>query len=490
MATLLQQRIAAMAPDISNHSLTPQPEKGLEGKLGGMKSQDSMSVDMEPELPAYDAITENRAGTTTSVMFHNVTAMVGAGILGLPSTMGYLGWAPGVIILILSLIVSWYTFYVLVILHEEVPEVGSEKEGMPIKRYNHYQELACRAFGPKRGIWVLMPFQIILLYGIAITYTVAGGSNLLSTYKLLGGSVVGIGPWVLIWSAVQIGLSQIPNFSALGWVSGVGAIMSVTYSVIAIVLAATFPTDRAVVRYTTPEGSEVSKLFGVFNALTTIAFAYGGHNIALEIQGTLPAGPYESTIPRMMLGMNVTFVATAIMYFGVAFTGFAAYGNSVGGNILDSIGQPVWVICMAHLAVVLHVFASYQVYSFTLFDMIERGVAKVVKIETAFKRTAVRVAIRTLYVFSTAFIACLIPFFGDLMSLFGAIGVTPTTFVLPPIMWLILRKPSWKTPAFWGNWIIAIVMTVVGFFGAIAAIRTIVLNASKYKVFSGFDGHV
>jgi len=451
----------------------------------GLKN-DSVSVDLEPEMPAYDAITENRSGTTASVCYHNVTAMVGAGVLGLPSTLTYMGWAPGVLAVVISLVISWYTFYVLIQLHEEVP--GGAQEGMPIKRYNHYQHLAQRALGEKKGLWLLLPFQIILLYGIAVTYNVVGASNLLSFYKLVGGNVVGIGPWVLIFSAIQLFLSQIPNFSGLAYVSAVGVVTCVVYTFLSIILSANNRLPSDVVSYEPVGTSPVDRVFGIFNSLTTIAFAYGGHNIALEIQATLPAGPYESTIPRMMKGMNVTFIMTGIMYFGVAFTGFASYGGLVKGNILDSIGSPVWVVCVAHFCVFLNVLASYQVYSFALFDMIERQVAKYVVIKTNFKRVAVRVTIRTLYVFSTAFIAILIPFFGDLMSLFGAIGVTPTTFVIPPVLWLIMRKPSWRTWEFWANWFIIVVMSIVGIFGAVAAVRTIVLNASAYKVFSGFEG--
>jgi hypothetical protein len=50
---------------------------------------------------------------------------------------------------------------------------------------------------------------------------------------------------------------------------------------------------------------------GIFNALTTILFAYGGHNVALEIQATIPvSGQQPSTVPAMMRGVNVTFIVT------------------------------------------------------------------------------------------------------------------------------------------------------------------------------------
>lgn len=43
---------------------------------------------------------------------------------------------------------------------------------------------------------------------------------------------------------------------------------------------------------------------GVFNAIGTIFFAYGGHNVALEIQATIPVGGKNgnSSVPAMMKG--------------------------------------------------------------------------------------------------------------------------------------------------------------------------------------------
>ena len=54
----------------------------------------------------------------TDTAYHNVTAMVGAGVLGLPATFAILGWYGGLIVLIASLGISWFTFGLLVHLHE------------------------------------------------------------------------------------------------------------------------------------------------------------------------------------------------------------------------------------------------------------------------------------------------------------------------------------------------------------------------------------
>ena len=47
-----------------------------------------------------------------------------------------------------------------------------------------------------------------------------------------------------------------------------------------------------------------------------MAFAYGGHNVVLEIQATLPHPP--STVKPMMKGVYVAYVVVLWCYFSVS----------------------------------------------------------------------------------------------------------------------------------------------------------------------------
>lgn len=33
----------------------------------------------------------------------------------------------------------------------------------------------------------------------------------------------------------------------------------------------------------------------------------------------------------------------------------------------------------------------------------------------------------------------------DLLGFIGAVGFGPTTFTYPPVMWLLVKRPSWKS---------------------------------------------
>lgn len=103
-------------------------------------------------------------------------------------------------------------------------------------------------------------------------------------------------------------------------------------------------------------------VFDFFSALGTIVFAYGGHNVVMEIQATMPSPPDKPSKRPMWKGVIIAYVVIAVCYLPVALVGYAMFGNAVDENILLSLGKPVWLIAMANMFVVVHLIGSYQVY--------------------------------------------------------------------------------------------------------------------------------
>lgn len=66
-----------------------------------------------------------------------MTAVVGVGVLGLPSSFSYLGWVGGIVALTVTLAASLYTAYMLAALHEE-------PDGT---RHNRYVDLGVAVLG-------------------------------------------------------------------------------------------------------------------------------------------------------------------------------------------------------------------------------------------------------------------------------------------------------------------------------------------------------
>jgi amino acid permease len=398
--------------------------------------------------------------------FHNTTAIVGAGVLGLPFAMKYLTWSGGVIVMCLSWITSLYTLWQLCAMHE-----------LDGHRFCRYHELGQYVFGPKLGIWMVLPCQIIMMVGLGIVYSVTGGSAMFRIYHLYyPGTPFGISLWILIFGICQIFISLLRNFNSLRGISFLAAVMSLGYSTIATGL--TIHNGRQPgISYNTNSFSTADAVLSGFNSLGIIAFAYGGHNVILEIQSTLPSPP--PTLQPYMRGVYIAYAIVSWCYFSVAFSGYWAYGDTVQSNILFSLEHPAGVIALASAMVLVHVLGSYQVYTVPVYDMLEQlMLRRNIKINFP-----IRFTYRTIYVLFTTFIAITLPFFGDLLGFIGAIATGPTTFWLPPLMWIILYRPVLTDihciPSYfcvvWG-----LVTTVLG---AIGGLRGIINSASTYSFY-------
>ena len=94
-----------------------------------------------------------------------------------------------------------------------------------------------------------------------------------------------------------------------------------------------------------------------------------------------------------------------------------------------------------------------------------------------------RLVVRSAFVLFVAFVSCLLPFFGSIMGLLGAISITPTTYFMPCILWMVLRKPPRSHWSWWFCVVAVPALVAVMILGSIGAVRDIVLAASNFGVF-------
>lgn len=94
-----------------------------------------------------------------------------------------------------------------------------------------------------------------------------------------------------------------------------------------------------------------------------------------------------------------------------------------------------------------------------------------------------RIILCSLYVILCGVIAAMIPFFGDINGVVGAIGFIPLV-VLPMLLYNLTYKPTKSSVAYWMNNFIIITFTCVGILGAFSSLRKLVQDAKKFKLFS------
>ncbi|XP_064985174.1 lysine histidine transporter 1 isoform X1 [Musa acuminata AAA Group] len=394
----------------------------------------------EKAIDDWLPITSNRSAKWWYSAFHNVTAMVGAGVLSLPYAMAELGWGPGVAVLVLSWIITLYTLWQMVEMHEMVPG----------KRFDRYHELGQHVFGEKLGLWIIVPQQLIVEVGTDIVYMVTGGRSIKKFHDTICPDCknIKLSYFIMIFASVQFVLSQLPDFNSISGVSLAAAVMSLSYSTIAWV--ASVEKGQPDVDYSYKASTTTGVVFNFLSALGDVAFAYAGHNVVLEIQATIPSTPEKPSKKPMWRGVVVAYLVVAICYFPVALIGYWAFGNVVDDNILITLEKPRWLIATANIFVVIHVIGSYQIYAMPVFDMIETVLVKKFHLPPGL---TLRLVARSAYVAFTMFVGIAVPFFGGLLGFLGGFAFAPTTYFLPCIMWLAIYKPKKFSLSWITNWV-------------------------------------
>ncbi|KAH0975358.1 hypothetical protein GBA52_017257 [Prunus armeniaca] len=398
--------------------------------------------------------------------------MVGAGVLGLPYAMSQLGWGPGVAVLVLSWIITLYTLWQMVEMHEIVPG----------KRFDRYHELGQHAFGEKLGLWVVVPQQLMVECGVCIVYMITGGNSIKKIHDTLCPNCKSIKTtyFIIIFASVHFVLSHLPSFNSIAGVSLAAAVMSLSYSTIAWTTSVHKGVDPQV-QYGPKASSTAGNVFNFFSALGNVAFAFAGHNVVLEIQATIPSTPEKPSKKPMWKGVFVAYIVVALCYFPVALIGYWVFGNNVEDNILISLQKPRWLIAVANFFVVIHVIGSYQVFAMPVFDMLESFLLTKMKFKPSM---LLRFLTRTAFVAFTLFIGITFPFFGGLLSFFGGFAFAPTTYFLPCVMWLVIYKPKKFGLSWWANWLSIIVGVLLMVLSPIGALKNIISQAKDFKFYS------
>ncbi|XP_047318272.1 lysine histidine transporter 1-like [Impatiens glandulifera] len=401
--------------------------------------------------------------------------MVGAGVLSLPYAMSHMGWGPGIVVLILSWVITLYTLWQMVQMHEMVPG----------KRFDRYHELGQYAFGEKLGLYIVVPQQLMVEVSLCIVYMVTGGRSLMKVHEILCDDCqpIRLTYWIMIFASVQFFLAHLPNFNSISSVSLLAAVMSLTYSTIAWAVSLRMGIQNAVgpVEYCLKSKTTTDNVFNFFNALGDVAFSYAAHNVVLEIQATIPSTPEKPSKGPMWKGVVVAYIIVALCYFPVAIIGYYVFGNNVEDNILLSLEKPSWIIASANIFVIIHVMGAYQVFAMPVFDMIETFMVKKIKLKPS---GFLRYSVRTTYVAITMMIAIVLPFFGGLLGFFGGFALAPTSYYLPCIIWLIVKKPKRFGLSWWTNWVCIVIGVLLNIVAPIGGLRNIILSAKNYRLFS------
>ena len=120
--------------------------------------------------------------------------------------------------MVLSWIITLYTLWQMVQMHEMVPG----------KRFDRYHELGQHAFGEKLGLYIVLPQQIVVEVSTCIIYMVTGGKSLQKFHNTVCPNChdIKLTYFIMMFASVQFVLSFLPNFNSISAVSLAAAVMS------------------------------------------------------------------------------------------------------------------------------------------------------------------------------------------------------------------------------------------------------------------------
>ncbi|KAH6804367.1 Transmembrane amino acid transporter family protein [Perilla frutescens var. frutescens] len=293
--------------------------------------------------------------------------------------------------------------------------------------------------------------------------------------------------FIAMVTVVMILLSQFPSFHSLRHINLASLFLSLGYTILVVGACINAAASKnAPPRDYSLESSESSRIFNAFTSISIIAAIYG-NGILPEIQATL-APPATG---KMLKGLIMCYIVIFLTFYSAAVSGYWVFGNKSNSNILKSLMPdegpslaPVWVLGLAIVFVLLQLFAIGLVYSQVAYEIMEKKSADVKQGMFSKRNLIPRIVLRSLYVIICGFFAAMLPFFGDINGVVGAIGFIPLDFVLPMLLYNMTYKPTKSSAAYWINNSIIVVFTCVGIMGAFSSIRKLVQDAAQFKLFS------
>lgn len=208
----------------------------------------------------------------------------------------------------------------------------------------------------------------------------------------------------------------------------------------------------------------------------------------------------------MYKGVSSAYTIIAVTYWQLAFLGYWAFGADVEPYIVASLSTPKWTIVMANLFAVVQISGCYQVIMLpsssnrSFFSARHTRLVAFVAIQIYCRPTyayfegrmpsrkcVYRLVYTSTYIGLITLVSSAMPFFGDFVSLCGAVGFTPLDFIFPVLAYMkagqMPRRKKLRLPLLLVNTAIAVWFSIVAVLGCIGAVRFIIQDTRTYKFF-------
>ncbi|XP_037087272.1 amino acid transporter AVT1J-like [Pollicipes pollicipes] len=352
--------------------------------------------------------------------------IAGSGMLALPFSVTQTGWV-GVLVVLLVGFGSAYCGMCLsrswLIIESRYPELKSHSQ-------KPFPDIAEKAFG-SCGRVLAAVCMCVNTFGTCTVYVLIVAQileNLLSVYVEMRYCF-----WVLVIACLLIPVSWLGTPKDLWWVGILAlATTSLAWFFSMVQLSVYFDTLHKKATFHQPD------FLTFFLGIGPILFAYGGTATLPTIQNDMKS---RELFTRSVI---VGYAGLITLYVLIAALGYAAAGDSVSSNILDTLKTrtPGMLPVVAEILFLVHLLTAFFVVINPFFQQMESV------FHVADKFDLRRVLFRTALMGLLVLVGETVPDFVDLLGLIGSSCVAITGFILPCAMYL--RLVGQTDPA--GRW--------------------------------------
>jgi len=368
-------------------------------------------------------------------------SIIGAGIIGQPYAMRQAGLVAGTALLIgLTVIVDW-TIRLIVI--------NSKLSGA-----HSFQGTVEHCFG-RTGLIAISAAQWVFAFGGMVAFCVIIGDSIPPVFRaiwpglhempvfwLLGNRQFVIAVFVL---GVSYPLTLYRDITKLAKASTL-ALISMTIIVLTVVIQSAFAPPESRGGFSTPL---LTINTGFMQAVGVISFAFVCHHNSLLIYGSLATPTIDRFSRVTHYSMGVSTLACVTM----ALVGFLTFGDKTKGNVLNNFPADNTMVTIARLCFGFNMLTTLPLEAF---------VCREVMLNYYFPgepfNMNLHLILSSSLVVSAMGISMITCDVGAVFDLVGATSACALAYILPPLCYIKLSTPSWRT---WMAWAVVVFGSVV-----------------------------
>jgi len=352
-------------------------------------------------------------------------AMVGAGIVSVPSTFNATGLGPTTILLALCGFLCFYSGVIMLGLQSDHKVSG-------------LNELAYKIFGNSGQLLVSICI-IIFAFSCTVAYLIIGANQIKSWLTLAGYNMTGKTEWALLMTfylVVLPGMMTIPRHLDCLSKLAIPSVAGVAFYFFVMIIKAFTLLPKP--EYPDPTTIGYKMSFEIFTAFGVHSLTFSLPVIMLPI-----IAPYNPSVRKRVYVMGWTFIATWLIVSIPAAIGYLLFGQNTKSDVLSSFPDNDILILIVRVGMFISVSMSYPAIVMSITGSLGQMLYQQNNPELLTSKQ--RWVLIPLVNIANLVVAIFFPDIRSILGVGGSIGGCLVGFVFPSLCRIVTRNTSLST---------------------------------------------